>query len=379
MLEHELSVSDRIIWVHAASLGEYEQGVPVMEALKKQFPEHKILLTFFSPSGYIQKKNNTLSTFTTYLPLDTAKNAKRFVYTIKPEMAFFVKYEFWPNYLKELHKKQVKTYLISGVFRQKQPFFKWYGRWMTESLRTFDHFFVQNQESMELIKSLGFDNASLSGDTRFDRVSKQLEMDNSLKVVEFFRNNQPLLVCGSTWPEDEDLLLDFIMNYAPGKVKILIAPHQINAEKIDQFIAKIGLKSAKFSQHDIADLAEKDVFIIDTIGLLGRAYSYADVAYVGGAAGTTGMHNILEPATFGIPILTGSNIDKFPEAQQLRRLAGLYTVSTDKETSQMLKKLFENANFRKKTGMICGHFVQGQTGATAMIINYLKYKDARNS
>jgi 3-deoxy-D-manno-octulosonic-acid transferase len=169
------------------------------------------------------------------------------------------------------------------------------------------------------------------------------------------------------------------MNYAPGKVKILIAPHQINAEKIDQFIAKIGLKSAKFSQHDIADLAEKDVFIIDTIGLLGRAYSYADVAYVGGAAGTTGMHNILEPATFGIPILTGSNIDKFPEAQQLRRLAGLYTVSTDKETSQMLKKLFENANFRKKTGMICGHFVQGQTGATAMIINYLKYKDARNS
>ncbi len=378
MLEQELSVSDNIIWVHAASLGEYEQGVPVMEALKKQFPEHKILLTFFSPSGYNQKKNNTLSTYTTYLPLDTPKNAKRFVHTIKPEMAFFIKYEFWPNYLKELQKKQVKTYLISGVFRQKQPFFKWYGHWMTESLRTFDHFFVQDQKSMELIKSLGFNNFSLSGDTRFDRVSKQLEMDNNLEVVEIFKNKRPLLVCGSTWPEDEDLLLDFIMNYAPGKVKILIAPHQINTQKIDQLIAKIGLKSVKFSQHDIVNLVEKDVFIMDTIGLLGRTYSYADVAYVGGAAGTTGMHNILEPATFGIPILTGNNIDKFPEAEQLRRLAGLYTVSTALETSEMLKKLFEDANFRNKTGMVCGHFVQGKTGATAMIINYLKDKDAHN-
>lgn len=379
MLERELSVKDRIIWVHAASLGEYEQGVPVMEALKKQFPEHKILLTFFSPSGYTQKKNNTLSAYTTYLPLDTLENAKRFINKVNPEMAFFIKYEFWPNYLKELHQKSVKTYLISGVFRQKQPFFKWYGRWMTESLRTFDHFFVQDEKSMELVQSLGFDNVSLSGDTRFDRVSKQLEMDNSLEVIETFKNNQPLLVCGSTWPEDEVLLLDFIMNHAPGKVKVLIAPHQIDAQKIDQFISKIGLKTAKFSQRDNVNLSETDVFILDTIGLLGRAYSYANVAYVGGAAGTTGMHNILEPATFGIPILTGKNIDKFPEAQQLRRLAGLYTVTTSEEASKLLKKLFEDSNFRQKTGMICGHFVQGQTGATAMIMNYLKDEEAQNS
>lgn len=379
MLEREFSVDDKIIWVHAASLGEYEQGVPVIEAFKKQFPEHKILLTFFSPSGYTQKKNNILSAYTTYLPLDTPENAKRFINKVNPEMAFFIKYEFWPNYLKELHKKSIKTYLISGVFRQKQPFFKWYGRWMTESLRTFDHFFVQDQKSMELVQSLGFNNVSVSGDTRFDRVSKQLEMDNSLEVVESFKNNQPLLVCGSTWPEDEVLLLDFITNYAPGKVKVLIAPHQINAQKIDQFIAKIGLKSAKFSQKNDVNLTKIDVFILDTIGLLGRAYSYADVAYVGGAAGTTGMHNILEPATFGIPILTGKNIDKFPEAQQLRRLAGLYTVTSIGETSELLKKLFEDSNFQKKTGMICGHFVQGQTGTTAMIMNYLKNEEAENS
>lgn len=190
---------------------------------------------------------------------------------------------------------------------------------------------------MELIKSLGFDNVSLSGDTRFDRVSKQLEMDNSLEVIETFKNNMPLLVCGSTWPEDEVLLLDFITNYGPGKIKVVIAPHQINEQKIDQFITKIGLKTVKFSQHEEVDLQQKDVFILDTIGMLGRAYSYADVAYVGGAAGATGMHNILEPATFGIPILTGKNINKFPEAQQLRRLAGLYTVATAEETSKMLK------------------------------------------
>lgn len=379
MLERELSVEDRIIWVHAASLGEYEQGVPVMEALKKQFPEHKILLTFFSPSGYIQKKNNTLSAYTTYLPLDTPENAKRFINKVNPEMAFFIKYEFWPNYLTELREKSVKTYLISGVFRQKQPFFKWYGRWMTESLRTFYHFFVQDEKSMELVQSLGFDNVSLSGDTRFDRVSKQLEMNNSLEVVETFKNSQPLLVCGSTWPEDEVLLLDFITNYTSGKVKVLIAPHQIDGQRIDQFIAKLGLKTAKFSQRDNVNLSEADVFILDTIGLLGRAYSYANVAYVGGAAGTTGMHNILEPATFGIPILTGKNIDKFPEAQQLRRLAGLYTIATSEETFELLKKLFEDSNFRQKTGMICGHFVQDQTGATAMIMNYLKNEDAQNS
>ena len=374
-LESEISSEDRIIWVHAASLGEYEQGVPVMEALKKQFPEHKLLLTFFSPSGYDQKKNNTLSEFTTYLPLDTSENAKQFINTVKPEMAFFIKYEFWPNYLRELHQKSVKTYLISGVFRQKQPFFQWYGRWMIESLKTFDHFFIQDQRSEELIKSLRFDNVSLSGDTRFDRVSKQLEMDNSLEVVAQFKNGKPLLVCGSTWPEDEARLLDFINSYAQGKVKVLIAPHQINAQKIDQLMAKIGSKTAKFSQKQAINLAEIDVFILDTIGLLGRAYSYADVAYVGGAAGSTGMHNILEPATFGLPIITGPNINKFPEAQQLRRLAGLFTVETAEETTQTVKKLFNNADFRKKTGMISGHFVQQQTGATAVIMNYLKQND----
>ncbi|HEA29433.1 MAG TPA: 3-deoxy-D-manno-octulosonic acid transferase [Leeuwenhoekiella sp.] len=373
-LERELSTADKIIWMHAASLGEYEQGVPVMEALKKQFPEHKILLTFFSPSGYIQKKNNTLAAHTVYLPLDTPKNARRFINLIRPEMAFFIKYEFWPNYLHELRKKSVKTYLISGVFRQKQPFFKWYGRWMTESLRAFDHFFVQDQKSLELVNSLGFNNISLSGDTRFDRVSKQLEMDNRLEVVEKFKNGKPLLVCGSTWQEDEALLLDFINTDAPGKVKVLLAPHQINNQKIDQLMAKIGSKTVKFSQRDDADLATSDVFILDTIGMLGCAYSYADVAYVGGAAGKTGMHNILEPATFGLPILTGTNIQKFPEAEQLRRLAGLFTLENPEESTQMLKKLFDNTDFRKKTGMICGHFVQSQTGATRMIMNYLTEK-----
>ncbi|WP_031427155.1 3-deoxy-D-manno-octulosonic acid transferase [Flavimarina sp. Hel_I_48] len=377
-LEGQISQNERIIWVHAASLGEYEQGVPVMEALKKQFPQHKLLLTFFSPSGYTQKKNNPISDFTTYLPLDTSTNAKRFVNIVKPEMAFFIKYEFWPNYLNELDRKSVKTYLISAVFRRKQLFFKWYGTWMKKSLHAFDHFFVQDQKSIDLVKTLGFQNVSLSGDTRFDRVSKQLEMDNSLQVVEAFKNGMPLLVCGSTWPEDELLLLDYINKHAAQKVKILVAPHQIQEGKIDQFMAKIGSKVAKYSQHNPENLADTDVFILDTIGMLGRAYSYADVAYVGGAAGKTGMHNILEPATFGIPILTGTQIDKFPEAEQLRRIAGLFTVESPEETTEILKKLFADISFRQNAGMIAGHYVQQQTGATQIILNYLEKNNAEN-
>jgi len=371
-LEDKISSNERIIWVHAASLGEYEQGVPVMEALKKEFPEHKLLLTFFSPSGYTQKKNNPIAEYTTYLPLDTSKNARRFINMIKPEMAFFIKYEFWPNYLNELDRKSVKTYLISGVFRRKQPFFKWYGTWMKQSLHAFDHFFVQDQKSVDLVKTLGFQNVSLSGDTRFDRVSKQLELDNNLQVVKEFKDGMPLLVCGSTWPEDENLLLDFINNHASKNVKILVAPHQIQEDKIDQFMAKIGSKVSKFSQYKANELAELDVFILDTIGMLGRAYSYADVAYVGGAAGKTGMHNILEPATFGIPIISGTNINNFPEAGQLRRLAGLFTVETPEETSEILIKLFDDIAFRQNAGMIAGHFVQQQTGAAQTILRYLR-------
>lgn len=363
---------DRYIWFHAASLGEYEQGVPVMEAVKKEYPDHKLLLTFFSPSGYNQKKNNTLATLTTYLPLDTRKNAKRFLEIVQPEMAFFIKYEFWPNFLTQLNKAQIPTYLISGVFRESQPFFKFYGKWMIDSLCGFDHFFVQDENSQHLSKTLGFQNVTLSGDTRYDRVNKQLALNNEVPLIAKFKNDLPLLICGSTWPEDIELLLNFINSYAAGKVKVIVAPHQFNAEKIDALQRKITSETQRLTDADENRIANTDVLILNTIGLLSRAYSYADVAYVGGAVGDTGLHNILEPATFGLPIVTGENLDKFPEARQLRKLAGLYTVSSEKELTDLVIKFFENPDFRNQTGMISGHFIQENVGATQLILGFLK-------
>ena len=372
-LNAEIANSDRVIWFHAASLGEYEQGVPVMEEVKKLFPNHKLLLTFFSPSGYEIKKNNDLADVTLYLPLDTLKNARKFIKAAHPDLAFFIKYEFWPNYLEELKKNKIDTFLISGVFRENQPFFKWYGKWMIDSLKTFNHFFVQDQDSLELIKKLEFGNVTKSGDTRFDRVSKQLGYDNKLPFLEEFINGKSCLVCGSTWPEDDDLLVAFINESAVKKdIKVVIAPHEINTQKIEELKSKLKVQTVLYSRKEEEDLKSFSVLILDTIGLLTRTYHYADVAYVGGAAGNTGLHNILEPATFGIPIVTGTQLDKFPEAIKLRQLAGLYTVSTSEEASVLLNKFFDNKSFRQKTGMITGHFVQSNTGATEAVLDYLK-------
>ncbi len=372
-LNIQITDADRTVWFHAASLGEYEQGVPVMEEVKKLFPNHKLLLTFFSPSGYEIKKNNDLADVTLYLPLDTLKNAREFIKAAHPDLVFFIKYEFWTNYLEELKKKKIDTFLISGVFRENQPFFKWYGKWMIHSLKTFNHFFVQDKDSVAHIKKLGFANVTKSGDTRFDRVSKQLGYDNKLPFMEDFTAKKSCLVCGSTWPEDDDFLVKFINeNTLEKDVKVVIAPHQINTLKIEELKAKLDVKTVLYSQKDGKDLRTFSVLILDTIGLLTKTYHYADVAYVGGAVGNTGLHNILEPATFGVPIVTGSHLEKFPEAVKLRQLAGLYTVSTSEETSLLMNKFFENKSFRQKTGMITGHFVQSNTGATAAVVNYLK-------
>ncbi|WP_416445112.1 3-deoxy-D-manno-octulosonic acid transferase [Leeuwenhoekiella sp. A16] len=372
-LKTKIKDTDHVIWFHAASLGEYEQGVPVMEEVRKLYPTHKILLSFFSPSGYTIKKDTPLADVVVYLPLDTERAAKEFIKLVHPEIALFIKYEFWPNYLNALKKSGAKTVLISGVFRSNQPFFKWSGRWMLKSFEAFDHFFVQNETSYELAKSLGYNNVTVSGDTRFDRVSAQLEQNNKVDFIEEFVDSKPCLVCGSTWPEDEDLLLDFLNNYvANSAVKVIIAPHQINEEKITSFVEKLKVKAVKFSKKEGENLALFPVFILDTVGFLGRVYQYADVAYIGGAAGTTGLHNILEPATFGLPIITGTNISKFPEAVRLRQLAGLYTVNSAEEANDLLVKFFENKDFREKAGMISGHFVQNNTGATRIITKYLQ-------
>ena len=368
-LQNSVSKSEDYIWIHASSLGEFEMAVPVLEMLKSKYPGKKTLVSFFSPSGYKNKKQHPLVDHFTYLPLDTEKNAQKFLDIIEPEMAFFIKYDFWPNFLLALRDRNIPTFLVSGVFRKDQAFFRPYGKWMRKGLEAFEHFFVQNEESQELLNSIGFENVTVAGDTRFDRVAAQLESNNKIDFIEDFKADQLLVVCGSTWPEDEDLILEFINNSS--NIKFIIAPHEIKPEKIKKLKERIRISCIKYSEKDNKKLQNFKVLILDTIGLLGRAYSYADIAYVGGAAGNTGLHNILEPATFGIPIVIGKNFQKFPEAERLRQLAGLYAVEDAQGFSAIMTKLFTHEDFRRKTGMIAGHFINSNTGATGTLEEYL--------
>lgn len=370
-LSEKLEITDKTIWFHCASLGEFEQGVPIMEAVKKLLPDYKIVVSFFSPSGYEIKKDSSLADLIVYLPLDTGYNARKFVEIVHPSLAIFVKYEFWPNYLFELKKNKIPTLLISGLFRSNQIFFKPFGGFMQKALRSFDHLFVQDEHSKELLSKINIVNCTISGDTRFDRVSNQIELDNSLEFAKVFKGESICIVCGSTWPEDELVLLDFI-NSAAENVKFILAPHKINASKIDAFRRKLQKKNVLYSEKDNKNLEDYTVLIVDIIGLLTKIYSYADIAYVGGAAGTTGLHNILEPATFGVPIVIGQNYENFPEAMRLYRLAGLFPVSSSEDCTQILIKLVTDTNFRIKTGMICEHFINRNTGVTRKIMSYIK-------
>ncbi len=370
ILNQKISGNDKTIWFHCASLGEFEQGVPIMEAIKKLKPNHKIVVSFFSPSGYEIKKNTPLAEAVVYLPWDTPEKAGKFITAVHPSLVFFVKYEFWPNYLFELQKRNTPTLLVSGLFRKNQIFFKPYGGFMKKTLNSFDHFFVQNSESKLLLEKLGFKNITISGDTRFDRVSKQIEMDNTLRLAEEFKGDSICFVCGSTWPEDDAILLDYI-NSNPKNVKFIIAPHKIEADKIENFRKRINHKTVLHSEMKGKNLSKYSVLIIDCIGLLTRLYKYADIAYVGGAMGSTGLHNILEPATFGVPIIFGKNYDGFPEAKKLLDLKGAFSVSNEKELSEIFTKLVEDVKFRSTSGMISGDFVKNNTGATQKILQYV--------
>ena len=372
-LASKINPKDKTIWFHAASLGEFEQGLPVMEKIKEQFPNYKIVVTFFSPSGYEVRKNNTIADVTVYLPLDTKFNAQQFLKLVHPDLVFFIKYEFWPNYLNELKKLNIKTYLISGIFRENQAFFKWYGGFYRNALKTFDYFFVQNESSKKLLLSLDFKNVKISGDTRFDRVASILERDNSLDYIEQFKNNTTTIVIGSSWPKDESLLVNYI-NQTNENVKFIIAPHNIKAEQIQELKNSISKKTLLFSDYNlekrlITSLEEYDVFIIDTIGILTKIYSYADIAYVGGGFGNPGIHNILEPATFGIPIIVGPNFSHFAEAVALVHQEGCVSISNQNELNDAFSNLISNEDIRHEKGHICSTFVQMNKGATKIILN----------
>ena len=363
-LTAKLNPHTRYVWIHTASLGEFEQGLPVVKALKKQ--GYKILITFFSPSGYEVRKNTPDADIVVYLPLDTPANARKFVQMVNPAMAIFVKYEFWVNYLTELKKAQVPTYLLSGIFRKNQIFFKPYGGMMRQALHSFTHFFVQNELSQQLLKNLGFNNVTVSGDTRFDRVAEILERDNHLDFVEQFKGNNLCVVFGSSWVTDEDIYLQYI-NTCTAPVKFIIAPHNIHPTDIAELKhnqQKLNRKVALFSEKDSLNLSDYDVLIIDTIGILTKVYSYADIAYVGGGMGTTGLHNVLEPAVFGVPVIIGKNYEKFNEAKELVTLGGVLSVSSKEEFAQVMNNLVTSPEKRTAIGNINRQYINEKQGAT---------------
>lgn len=361
----------KTIWIHAASLGEFEQARPIIEEIRNTYSEYKVLVTFFSPSGYEIRKNYNLADVVCYLPLDSESNARKFVKEVNPVLVLFIKYEFWPNLLNELKKKEIKTILVSGILRKNQLFFKYYGGFMRTSLKAFHHFFVQDDTSKELLNSINFSSVTVSGDTRFDRVSNMLTQENTLDFIKDFKNNQYTVVAGSTWEEDEELLVNYINHKASANEKFIIAPHNIKKATVLKLQQAIHKKPLLFSKKEGKNLSEYRVLIIDTIGILTKIYAAADVAYVGGAL-KTGLHNILEPAAFGIPIVIGNKYKKFKEAVDLVALKGCVSISNQEELSSIFIKFHADENYRKTVGEINKQYIQQNLGATTLIMNYLK-------
>jgi len=370
LLENAFTTSDKVIWMHVASLGEYEQGLPVLQQLKEKYPKHKVLLTFFSPSGFEVKKDTTLADLVVYLPMDTQKNAKRFIGIVNPSIAIFIKYEIWPNYLHELRKSVIPTILVSGIFSKRQVYFKWYGGFMRKSLKAFSHFFVQEQNSKELLRSLDFQNCTISGDTRFDRVSEILQRNNTLDFMEMFKGGDKCFVAGSTWPEDEKILLDFV-NQSGEDIKFVIAPHNIKSAHIEALQASISKKTSLYSEMNTETIADSKVLIVDTIGLLTKIYAYADFAYVGGGF-ATGLHNTLEAAVFGIPVIIGPEYQPFNEAVELVQKKGLLVIKNKVEFYEIMQRLLANPEFAAQTGVNNTAYIEENTGATATVIQFIQ-------
>lgn len=369
ILENQIDKDDKTIWMHAASLGEYEQGLPLLEQLKKTYPNYKLVLSFFSPSGYEVKKDNTPADVVVYLPMDTMENAKRFVDLLKPDLVIFIKYEIWPNFLKELKKQKIHTLLVSAIFSKRQFYFKPHGGFMRGVLKNLNHFFVQDQNSRKLLKSINFENVSISGDTRFDRVFQILMNDNKLDFMESFKGKFRCLVAGSTWPEDETLLINYI-NQNTENMKFVIAPHNIKPSHIQKLKSSINKSVALYSESEKIDFKNAQVLIVDTIGLLTKIYSYAEIAYVGGGF-ATGLHNTLEPAVFGIPVIIGPKYDGFKEAKDLVKLKGVISISNKNELQNELYKLTQDDEHYQETGKINSAYINEKQGATKRVMSYI--------
>jgi 3-deoxy-D-manno-octulosonic-acid transferase len=365
LLRERRNPADRYVWFHAASLGEFEQGRPLMELLRREHPEYKILLTFFSPSGYEVRKNYAGADIICYLPYDCPSTVRRFVDIVRPEQVFFVKYEFWGNCLEELHRRGIPVYLISGIFRQRQAFFKPYGGVLRPALNCFTHLFVQDEESRRLLASIGVERVTVCGDTRFDRV---LDINRAAKVLpwaeKFGEGCGCVLVAGSTWPKDEDIILAHF-NAHP-EMKLIIASHEIHEERIQQIISKLKRPYMRYTQMDESRLSEVDCLIVDAIGFLSSIYRYGQVAYVGGGFGV-GIHNTLEAAVYGMPVVFGPNHQAFREALGLLAAGGAATIATAEEYDAVMSRWMTDADALRSAGEKAGEYVQQNAGATPVI------------
>ncbi|NOX87357.1 MAG: 3-deoxy-D-manno-octulosonic acid transferase [Chlorobi bacterium] len=367
-LKEIIPEKEKLLWIHCASLGEFEQGRPVMEALRVHYPDHKILLTFFSPSGYDIRKNYQGADYVFYLPIDTRRNAKKFVRITNPRMAFFIKYEFWYNYINELSKNKIPLIFISTAFRRSQYFFYPWGKWARKQLQKVTWFFVQNQDSLDLLNRIRVYHADVGGDTRFDRVVRLAGEYRDIPKISHFKNNLPLIVAGSTWPADEDVLLELLKN-SKDDFKLLIAPHEIHKEHINELTRKFsGFQPLLFSQADTSSLLNSRVLIIDNIGLLSHLYRYGTLAYIGGGFGA-GIHNILEAATYNKPVIFGPNYHKFIEAKELLESNGAFVIHGADELSETVKDLLNNKEKYDHASQTAGKYVKSNTGATRLVID----------
>jgi 3-deoxy-D-manno-octulosonic-acid transferase len=356
-----------IIWIHCASLGEFEQGRPVIEEIKKRDETVFILLTFFSPSGFEIRKDYPLADLVCYLPADSPSNARRFIELFKPDMAVFVKYEFWYNYLSYLKKNNIPLFLISANFRPDQIFFRWYGLWFTRLLKYFTHIFVQSDISLSLLKSVGVDNVTVAGDTRFDRVYDIAQNSGENQIARAFSSGNYTIVAGSTWPADHDLLIRFV-NETRHDIKLIIAPHEIHEKEIETLAGRFSKEVIRYSNSSASDPAPAEILIIDNIGILSSIYPYGKIAYIGGGFGKN-IHNILEACTHGMPVIFGPKYSNFLEARELVDLGGAFPVESYDSLKKKAEELIEDKSLLIKAGMIAGNYVKSRIGATKLIVD----------
>ncbi len=367
----------RLIWMHCASLGEFEQGRPVLEALRHQYPDIKILLTFFSPSGYEVRKNYEGADYVFYLPMDSRANARRFINIVQPDLVIWIKYEYWYHYLTTLKKRKIPILLVSGIFRPDQPFFKWYGRLHRRLLKSFTRLFVQTPDSKELLSGIGFsDNVIVNGDTRFDRVATIAEKFSPIPAVETFCGNHRTVVAGSTWPEDEEEL-DHYANTHPD-MRFIIAPHEINEAHLKE-IEKLFKHTIRYSvlQKRVAGTVSREqqhtnTLIIDNIGMLSRLYKYATITYIGGGFGDDGVHNVLEAAVYHKPVVFGPVYEKYVEAADLVDEGGAFPIKTALELEKVLDNLLDDEVAYKKACHQAGQYVHAKTGATDAVLQFIQ-------